>query len=393
MIYALLLLAQTIDAAEFTARRAELLERLDGVMTVVPCEELFGGEPGIDANTPIFDFDYLVGAREPGAVLVISEAGTMLFADTLHPEGIDTVLAKDAFKGFVGKVVAEGDAVELCAFGGGRGMKTTRAAQETLEAAGARTGKGARGALTAMRVIKSDREKEMMKAVTDQTNAAHVAAMKACKPGMNEGELQKVIEATFKEKGGTGLGFPSIVGSGKNGTILHYMTNNKEIADDVMIVMDIGSGYHGYSSDVTRTIPSDGKFNDDEREIYQCVLDAQKAAERVLKPGATWQDLERAAQSAIKDRGLTKWSYAHAKDSSVRHGLGHYVGLSVHDSGTYREKMAPGMVITIEPGIYDKDKGIGVRIEDIYLVTEEGFIRLSEGAPREIEEIEKLMNE
>ncbi|OGG50010.1 MAG: hypothetical protein A3F84_02280 [Candidatus Handelsmanbacteria bacterium RIFCSPLOWO2_12_FULL_64_10] len=392
MILTLLLLAQTVDAKEFAARRADLLKRLDGATIVVPCEDLVGGEPGIDANTPLYDFDYLVGAREAGAILVISGAGTMLFADAVKPDGIDTLLPRDAFDGFVGKVVAEGDAVELRAFAG-RNMKTSKAAQKTLEDAGAEIGKKAAAALTEMRLIKSDREREMMKAVTDQTNAAHVAAMKACKPGMNEKEIQKVIEDAFEEHGGTGLGFPSIVGSGMNGTILHYMANNKEIKNDVMIVMDIGSGYHGYSSDVTRTIPSDGDFNDDEREIYQCVLDAQKAAEKALKPGATWQELERAAQDVIKDRGLTKWSYAHAKDFSVRHGLGHYVGLSVHDSGSYREKMAPGMVITIEPGIYDKDKGIGVRIEDIYLVTEEGFIRLSEGAPREIDEIEKLMNE
>jgi Xaa-Pro aminopeptidase len=121
------------------------------------------------------------------------------------------------------------------------------------------------------------------------------------------------------------------------------------------------------------------------------VLDAQKAAEAVCKPGATFSDLERAARKVFETRGMTDWSYAHAKDFSVRHGLGHYVGMAVHDSGSYREKFSAGMVITIEPGWYDKDAGYGIRIEDTYVITKDGFERLSAGAPREIEEIEALM--
>jgi Xaa-Pro aminopeptidase len=156
--------------------------------------------------------------------------------------------------------------------------------------------------------------------------------------------------------------------------------------------MDLGAGYHGYSSDVTRTIPSDGRFDEGpEREIYRCVLDAQKAAEKILKPGVTWKQLDEAARAVIVERKLTRWSYAHAEDDQVRHSLGHFVGLSVHDSGPYTRPLEAGMCITIEPGIYDKQQGIGVRIEDIYLVTPDGFERLSAAAPREIEEIEREM--
>lgn len=123
------------------------------------------------------------------------------------------------------------------------------------------------------------------------------------------------------------------------------------------------------------------------------MLDAQKAAENVLKPGATFWDLETAARAVFDELKLTKWSYAHSRDGSVRHGLGHYVGMAVHDSGIYQTKLGAGMVITIEPGYYNKDAGWGIRIEDIYLVTKDGFERFSAGAPREVAEIEKIMKE
>ena len=157
------------------------------------------------------------------------------------------------------------------------------------------------------------------------------------------------------------------------------------------MVVDIGAAIENYVTDITRTLPTSGKYNDLQRKHYECVLDAQKAAEAICKPGATFSDLEKAARKVFEDRGMTDWSYAHGKDLSVRHGLGHYVGMAVHDSGSYREKFAPGMVITIEPGWYDKTEGYGIRIEDTYLITKDGFERLSAAAPREVDEIEKLM--
>ena len=206
-----------------------------------------------------------------------------------------------------------------------------------------------------------------------------------------EKELDELVRSTFKKEGCPEVGFPPILGSGKNGTILHYMKNNQEIPKETLIVCDIGAAIDNYVTDITRTLPTSGKYSDEQRKHYQCVLDAQKAAEAILKPGATFVDLERAARKVFEDRGLRKWSYAHSNDGQVRHGLGHYVGMSVHDSGGYRERFEPGMVLTIEPGWYDKDAGYGIRIEDIYLVTKDGCERLSAGAPREMEEIEKAM--
>ena len=242
-----------------------------------------------------------------------------------------------------------------------------------------------------LRLIKGDAELKLMRKAADATNAAHIAAMKTLKPGLNEREIHELVVSTFKKEGCPELGFPPIIAAGRNGTILHYMKNEKEIPKDTLMVVDIGAAIENYVTDITRTLPTSGKYNEQQRKHYQGVLDAQKAAEAVCKAGATFNDLERAARKVLEERGMTEWSYAHAKDFSVRHGLGHYVGLAVHDSGSYREKFAPGMVITIEPGWYDKDAGYGIRIEDTYVITKDGFERLSAGAPREIEEIEALM--
>jgi len=245
--------------------------------------------------------------------------------------------------------------------------------------------------LVRLRLIKGETELRLMRKAADATNRAHVAAMRATRPGMNEREIHELVVGTFKKEGCPELGFPPIVGSGKNGTVLHYMKNDQEIPAGTLMVCDIGAAIENYVTDITRTLPTSGRFTPEQRVHYECVLEAQKAAEAKLKPGATFWDLEKAAREVFEKRGLTQWSYAHSKDGSVRHGLGHYVGLAVHDSGTYREKFAPGMVITIEPGWYDKDAGYGIRIEDTYAVTADGFERLSAGAPREVEEIEKLM--
>ena len=230
-----------------------------------------------------------------------------------------------------------------------------------------------------------------MRKAADATNAAHVAAMKRLKPGMNEREIHELVVETFKKEGCPELGFPPICAAGKNGTVLHYMKNEKEIAKDTLMVVDIGAAIENYVTDITRTLPTSGTFSETQKKHYQCVLDAQKAAEAVCKPGATFSDLERAARKVFEQRGLTEWSYAHSKEPSVRHGLGHWVGMAVHDSGSYRERFAPGMVITIEPGWYDMESGYGIRIEDTYVITQDGFERLSAGAPREIEEVEKAM--
>jgi Xaa-Pro aminopeptidase len=375
-----------IGASEYRKRQATLAEKLPGGAIVIDAGPL--GEVGADRNTQVFDFKYLCGVHEENGVFAIKGGKLTLFlADPkAFAPGADEVLPLGRFGGWAEEHLAGQPKIYVKLRE--RDLDILTAAAPKAEMVGSKVA----GEILRMRIVKSEAEIRLMKKAADATNQAHLAAMRALKPGMNEKELQGVIEGTFKKEGCPELGFPSIVAAGRNGTILHYMKNSQEIPKDTLIVCDIGSGIENYVTDITRTLPTSGAFSEEQRKHYQCVLDAQKAAESILKPGVNFIDLEHAARKVFEDRGLTKWSYGHSKDDGVRHGLGHTVGMAVHDSqGGYRDPFKAGMVITIEPGWYDKDNGYGIRIEDTYLVTKDGFERLSAGAPREIDEIEKVM--
>jgi Xaa-Pro aminopeptidase len=370
-----------LGAAEFARRRSALLERLPDGACVLDSGPL--GEVGADANTPLFDFKYLSGVHDPDGVLVLHGGKCVVFASVKAAPGADVVRPVGDWPDWAAEHLAGKRVYTKLR----RKNLDVLAAVREVEVVGQKLS----AELIRLRLVKGELEIRLMRKAADATNRAHVAAMKALKPGMNEREIHELIVGTFKKEGCPELGFPPIVGSGRNGTVLHYMKNDQEIPAGTLMVCDIGAAIENYVTDITRTLPTSGRFTEEQRKHYECVLDAQKAAEQALKPGATFWDLERAAREVFEKRGLLKWSYAHSKDGSVRHGLGHYVGLAVHDSGTYREKFAPGMVVTIEPGWYDKDAGHGIRIEDTYLLTADGFERLSAGAPREVDEIEKLM--
>jgi Xaa-Pro aminopeptidase len=374
--------ALTLTEAEFSRRRAALAERLPDGALALDAGPL--GEVGSDANTPVFDFKYLTGFHDNEGVLFLIDGKLTVFAGDLSkaPAGTRPLEKLEAW-------IAENVA--------GRAKVYTKLRRKNLDLLAKAAPKaevvGTRLAaeLSKLRVIKGELELSLIRKASDATCKAHLAAMRTLKPGINERAIQEVVESTFRKERCPELGFPSICASGKNGTILHYMKNNQEVPKDTLMVIDIGAALHNYVTDITRTLPTSGKYGEAHRKAYQCVLDAQKAAEAILKPGVTFSDLERAARKVFEEREFTKWSYAHSKEWSVRHGLGHFVGMSVHDSGNYREPLQAGMVITIEPGWYDKDAGYGIRIEDIYLVTATGFERLSATAPREMDEIEKIM--
>jgi Xaa-Pro aminopeptidase len=373
-----------LPQTEFARRRAALLEKFPDGAVAVDAGPL--AEVGSDSNTPVFDFKYLTGFHDPEGVLILAGTKSAVFVSEMrNVPGIDTILKTDQLEAWAAENLSKQSKIytKLRA----KNLDVVKGAAAKAEVVGARLG----GELARLRLTKGEAELRLMKKAADATNAAHVAAMKAVKPGINERVIHELVVATFKKEGCPELGFPPIVAAGMNGTILHYMKNNQEIPKDTLMVIDIGAAIENYVTDITRTVPTSGKFSETQRKHYQLVLDAQKAAEAICKPGATFSDLERAARKVFEERGLTEWSYAHSKEPTVRHGLGHWVGMSVHDSGSYREKFAPGMVITIEPGWYDKDSGYGIRIEDTYVITKDGFERLSAGAPREIAEIEKMM--
>ncbi|HTR82566.1 MAG TPA: aminopeptidase P N-terminal domain-containing protein [Bacteroidota bacterium] len=254
------------------------------------------------------------------------------------------------------------------------------------------------------RIVKSPDEIALMTKAAHISAVAHKQAMMSCKPGMHEYELQAVYEYVFRKMGSEFNAYPCIVGSAENSVILHYESNRRQIRDGDIVLADCGAEYHNYASDVTRTYPANGKFSEPQREIYQLVLDAQNASIALMKPGSPWRTVSATADSVLEEGlfklGIIKEKTKQALRRFYPHGLGHPVGLDVHD--VYTDVMEPGIVYTIEPGIYIPEKAdgvdpkffnIGVRIEDDILITPSGHTILSGEAPREIDAIESLMKQ
>ena len=270
-----------------------------------------------------------------------------------------------------------------------------------------------------LRVIKSPYEISQIRKAIDVTVQAHLEAMKNIRPEMWEYEIEALVEYTFKTHS-SDWAFPSIVASGPNATTLHYQSSQKQIHDGELLLMDIGAEYNYYAADITRTVPVNGKFNKQQAEIYQLVLDAQRAALRIIKPGLPISSVHQNAVEVIR-KGLFKSGLITSEEGDqyrvfFPHGTRHFLGLDTHDVG-HSERLQSGMVITVEPGLYVRDdslnrllekgvtaqqldtirrsvekyKSIGVRIEDDVLVTDEGYELLSKELPREITEIEALM--
>lgn len=243
---------------------------------------------------------------------------------------------------------------------------------------------------TSLRLRKTDDEIAFMQKAIDITTLAHKEAMKSMKPGLYEYQVEAIIEYVFKFNGSQQLAFPSIVGSGPNSLDLHYMDGIRKIEAGDMVVMDIGCEYNHYCADITRTIPASGKFTPQQKEIYNIVLEANEAVIEMLKPGATVEQMDSVVKEVFSNYGYEKY---------IRHSCTHFLGLDVHDVGNRNQVFEPGVVVTVEPGLYispnsDLPKeywNIGVRIEDDVLITVDGHRVLSVACPKTVEEIEALM--
>ncbi len=286
--------------------------------------------------------------------------------------------------------------------------------------------------LSEMRMIKTPEEIGYLRKAADITTLAHIEAMKATQPGMNERFIEAVIDFVYKTNWASGIGFPSILGSGANSLVLHYQENDKEMKNGTVMVMDIGAAYNGYSADITRTIPVNGKFTNEQKDIYNAVLRAQKTAAKVFGPGTLPRTIEDTVATMLREE-LYKLGLVTDRNSKWQHriwythGCSHSIGLDVHDatpSSYQKTGMKPNMVFTLEPGLYiseasldnarmfrypnvsesevkefiekvrpmaKKYHNIGVRIEDDILITEKGSEIITAGCPKEIAEIEKVM--
>jgi Xaa-Pro aminopeptidase len=265
-----------------------------------------------------------------------------------------------------------------------------------------------------MRVLKSAEELEIMQRAADIAAEAHVEAMKYVRPGMKEYQVEALIERIFRERGAAGPSYTSIVGAGANATVLHYINNDGELRDGDLVLIDAGAEYKGYASDITRTFPINGRYTKPQRDIYELVLKAQKQCVEMVRPGVTHDQLKQHSIRVLTE-GMVELGLLNGEPEELikekkheqfyMHGLGHMLGIDVHDVGRYwygqeSRALEPGVVMTVEPGLYispdTKDipqqyLGIGVRIEDDVLCTANGPRVLTTGVPKEVEEIEALM--
>ena len=265
-----------------------------------------------------------------------------------------------------------------------------------------------------MRLYKSRSEIAAMRKAARISAAAHRQLMQRCHPGMQEYQLQADFEHACASKGATRQAYPAIVGGGNNACILHYIENNARLEEGDLVLVDAGCELDCYASDITRTFPVSGKFSEPQRLLYQLVLDAQHAAIDAVRPGNSWHAPHETAVKVLT-RGLVKLGLLKGQPAQLvrkeayskfyMHKTGHWLGMDVHDVGDYKvdgewRMLEPGMVLTIEPGLYipegmrgvaKKWQGIGIRIEDDVLVTKEGHDVLTSDAPKEVDEIEALM--
>ena len=247
------------------------------------------------------------------------------------------------------------------------------------------------------RQTKSPAEIALLRRAIAATAAAQAAVVRQAAPERTEAELDGAIMQAFRAHGATRPGFPSIVGSGPNATVLHYERNDRTMTGGDLVVVDIGAEVDGYTADITRTYPVGGQFTPRQRAVYQLVLDAQEGAARQVRPGeSTIGALNRWVRDFLRSsplRGQDEEGTEHTMDHFFAHGLGHHLGLDVHDVGDASQPLRPGQVFTIEPGLYLPTEGFGVRIEDDYLVTPTGVEKLSAAIPSQVNEIERVKPE
>jgi Xaa-Pro aminopeptidase len=310
----------------------------------------------------------------------------------------------DKFEEVVGKLIASSDNVY---YKFGRNPEFDKRF-EKIWAEGQRNLLNPENILHGMRMFKNAAEVRMIEEAARISAEAHIAAAKRCRPGLKEYQLQATMEFIFTDNGAMAPAYTSIVANGPSGWVLHYISNQGGLKRGDMVLIDAACEYQGYAADITRTFPVNGKFTAEQAQVYQLVLDAQEAAINAAKPGATLRDVHETAQKVLSD-GLAKLGIS---EEHIRaffpHGTSHWLGLDVHDVGTNgtrsdkgkARKLAPGMVFTVEPGLYfaaddtrvpEKYRGIAVRIEDDVLVTEAGNRVLTSLVPKAIADIEAMM--
>ena len=359
---------------EYHARRERLAQRIKGnavVLRAAPDQELVKYKQ--EEN-----FYYLTGFDEPNAIFLLDAASNPPQEFLFLPD------RKPAEERWTGAKLGPGPEAEKVT--GFARVLSTSEFEATLKKVSEHAKsvydlKDVAGDIAYLRQVKSPTELDLLEKAIDITVKGQLATARTIAPGVMEYEVEAALEYEFRRNGSERPGFPSIVGSGPYSTVLHYDKSERRMQAGDLVVVDIGAEYGGYSADVTRTFPVSGKFTPRQREIYQIVLDAQKAAMAKVKPGARISDLHQAAMGYIRSKGYDKYFI---------HGTSHHIGLEVHDVGETSRVFEPNMVVTVEPGIYIPEEQLGVRIEDDVLVTPNGY-RVLSNFPKEPSEIEAVL--
>jgi len=420
-------------ASDYHARREKLGAKLDGGVALVFAPAEAEGPNDVYGYRPDNNFYYLTGWPEPGAALLVAGAAEakgdaaarkyteILFlpkrnysqerwtGPKLGPDdpkaaelaGVDRVEPLDNLRDELVKLPHGREMKIYTDVPAGEDTSNSTAPLSWLRNANAffvgASFHDIRPLLASLRMVKDPGEVELIRKATNASIAAQFAAIRAIKPGITEREIAAVLQYEWGKRGCERPSYAPIVGSGFNSTVLHYSDDSGTMQSGDVVVMDAAGEYSLYATDITRTIPVSGKFTRRQREIYEIVLGAQKAAMAAFQSGKS--SLRRNKPDSLNDVA-SEYINTHGKDLHGEplgkyfiHGLGHYVGLAVHDEGDYDVPLGPGMIFTIEPGIYIPEEKIGVRIEDMYYVDNNGkLVRLTESLPQTVDEIEKLMS-
>lgn len=436
--------------AELARRRAAVAAKMADKSALI----LFSAEPKLYTNDVDYVYRqennlyYLTNLKQDNATLVITKDGTTVKETLYLPKrvpvreawegkmysreqatsvsGIDNIVDANARLPYLdaANALAQGSArtvyllLPMSAQDENGEREFVRSMEFAKQLRGYRV-ENARPVFEELRHIKSPYELKMLQHAIDITTEAQMRSMAMVGTAKMEYEVQAEVEYTFRRRNADFWGYPSIVGCGPNATTLHYVESQGEVRPGDLLLMDVGAEYDHYTADVTRTFPVNGKFSKEQAEIYRIVYDAQEAVARATKPGVQFQALQAIARDTIAD-GLLKLGLIAKKEQVGMwfiHGLGHWLGMNVHDVGRYGAPLAPGMVYTNEPGIYiredtldnlpdtpenkaliaqirpafEKYKNIGVRIEDDMVVTETGVEWMTKDLPRKLEDIEAFM--
>jgi Xaa-Pro aminopeptidase len=405
----ILLLAATLWGAipldEYAARRARLMKALPDsviVLEALPIPADVGDRSGFFQEP---NFYYLTGWNQPGSALLLCSA---------CPAGEQEVFflpkRNERREKYEGRQLAPGDGDAPAKTGIAKNVSITALESEVAAAlahatnyytlfdgqqdrlarlAPLRTLRDVRSAIANLRMVKSPAELALLDKAIAASIAAHLVSWKTTKPGLYEYEVAAAMQGEYFRHGCERNAYAPIVGSGPNSVILHYHENKRRIDDGDLLLMDVGAECSHYAADITRTIPVNGKFTPRQREIYQLVLGAQEAIIARAKPGIKLADLTRFGHEYLEQTaqapGGKPW-----REFTI-HGVSHHIGLDVHDPFDPQAPLAEGMVVTVEPGIYIPEENIGVRIEDMILITKDGARVLTSALPKTIEAIEKGM--